>query len=250
MALQLKLVVSFLTDSDWFSDCSLPMGSSPLMPHVEVGSRRWPQNGKRCGLALGALWVPVDPREREIPGCGIPRGLWMGFLKTAVRQECSLLPASCSNLLSSPNHGCPMSYTGCCWKNQQVSPVTSCTARVAGTHSLLFPLREILRLLDTSAWVQCFLGKGGGGDTLGKFFLLPPPLWPNSYFLQNGVLKSSLGKAGLLQILYHAWVSTQVSTLQVSSQPGWEGSEQVGWLPWFCGPYQRLFNYYWPHRCE
>lgn len=64
MALQLKLEVSLLTDSGWFSDCSLPTGSSPLMPHVEVSTRSWPHNGKRCGLALGALWVPVHLIER------------------------------------------------------------------------------------------------------------------------------------------------------------------------------------------
>lgn len=55
---------SLFTDSGGLSDCSLSMGSSPLMLHVEVGARSWPQSGKRLGLALGALCMPVDLIER------------------------------------------------------------------------------------------------------------------------------------------------------------------------------------------
>lgn len=77
----------------------------------------------------------------------------------------------------------------------------------------------------------------GGGTALGKF-LLPSPLYSNSYiFLLWGVLESPLGKSGFLHIVSHPCVSAQVSTLQVFSRLQQECLE---WFYWLCTLYQGL----------
>lgn len=65
------------------------------------------------------------------------------------------------------------------------------------------------------------------------------------------MLEYPLWKAGLLQILFHFWLSAQVSRWAFSRffpQQWGEGFRYVCWLLWFCSPYQGLSAYYHAHR--
>lgn len=63
-------------------------------------------------------------------------------------------------------------YTGCCWEKQQVSPITSCAARVVGPHSVLsFSPKRDLAAAGYISLGAAFSGEVGQGGHTGKVFL-------------------------------------------------------------------------------
>ena len=105
---------------------------------------------------------------------------------------------------------------------KQVSPAGTCNSRVA-RHSLTFSPRD--GSLPPDNLTPC--GVARGWRHTSELLSISSTYRLAWVYCCSGMLASPLGKAGFLQFLPCRWVSGQLSSLRVFSQPWQEGSRQA-----------------------
>lgn len=159
-----------------------PLSAGARFPPRTVGARSPGRVGGGVGLALGALGEPTDLVGRT-PVCDALRPV--GGLPAECNQQdgCPLSASLPVSSVPPAMEVSPQSF-GCCWRRMGLSrPVVFPCRRAVWSWEFLFrPLLLLPTFFIFSSRMSCCY--------------LPPR------------------KAGLLQILSHAWVSAQVSTHQ------------------------------------
>ena len=126
------------------------------------------------------------------------------------------------SLLPPPSgHGGPPQFSRCYCKETGFS---SCDLQQQGSQALthLFP-RD--RSLPPDNLTPCSVAQGWKNTS--KLLSISSTYKLACVYCSSGMLASPLGKAGFLQFLPCWWVSGQVSSLRVFSQPWQEGSRQA-----------------------
>ena len=143
------------------------------MLHVEVGARSWPQSGKRLGLALGALCMPVDLIERFLDMV-LPKLCEWTSSRLQLADGVSylfLVPISSLAPIMEVSHISTLGVTG--KKMTSFSSHFLIATVQALTYCYLVPLREVTAARYIS------LGEVFPGDLEWAhwvFLILPPPL--------------------------------------------------------------------------